>query len=84
MSEREISMPIGFSEEGQVVFARLHFDAPLKKEFLVSLRNLLEAIEKELVAMSQDDEQLDDDDDAEETYQQDRAEEEQQIDPRKG
>lgn len=45
---KEISMPVGVSEEGQVIFAHVRFDAPLKKEFLESLRSLLQALEKGL------------------------------------
>ena len=52
---KEISMPVGFSEEGQVVFAHLRFDAPLKKEFLVSLGKLLQALEKGLEVKGQKD-----------------------------
>jgi hypothetical protein len=44
----EISMPVGVSEEGQAIFAHVRFDAPLKKDFLKSLRGLLEALEKGL------------------------------------
>ena len=43
---KEISMPVGVSEEGQAIFAHVRFDAPLKKDYLVSLRGLLEALEK--------------------------------------
>jgi hypothetical protein len=42
----EISLPVGVSSEGQVVFAHIRFDSPLKKELLVTLRSLLEAMEK--------------------------------------
>jgi hypothetical protein len=45
---KEISMPVGVSEEGQVISAHVRFDAPLKKDFLASLRGLLEALEKGL------------------------------------
>jgi hypothetical protein len=39
-------MPVGVSEEGPAIFARVRFDAPLKKDYLKSLRGLLEALEK--------------------------------------
>lgn len=42
-----ISLPVG-NEEGKVVFAHVRFDAALKKEWLASLRTLLEAMEKTL------------------------------------
>ena len=44
-STKEISMPVGVSEDGQVIFAHVYFDGPLKKEYLVSLRALLQALE---------------------------------------
>ena len=46
---KEISMPVGVSEEGQAIFAHVRFDAPLRKDYLKSLRGLLEALEKGLV-----------------------------------
>jgi hypothetical protein len=48
IAPKEISMPVGLSEDGQPVFAHVRFDAPLKKEFLESLRGLLQALEKGL------------------------------------
>jgi len=45
---KEISLPVGVTEDGQPVFAHVRFDAPLKKEMLSSLRVLLDAVEKTL------------------------------------
>ena len=45
---KEISMPVGVSEEGQAIFAHVRFDAPLRKDYLKNLRGLLEALEKGL------------------------------------
>lgn len=47
---KEISMPVGVSEEGQAIFAHVRFDAPLRKDYLKSLRGLLEALEKGLAS----------------------------------
>ena len=44
----EISVPVGVTEEGKAIFAHLRFDAPLKKGMLSSLRQLLDALEKNL------------------------------------
>jgi hypothetical protein len=48
MATKEISLPVGITEEGQAIFAHVRFDAPLKKEMLVSLKHLLDAVEKTL------------------------------------
>ncbi|MBI4459216.1 MAG: hypothetical protein HY648_04050 [Acidobacteria bacterium] len=48
LGSKEISMPVGVSDEGQAIFAHVRFDAPLRKDFLKSLRGLLEALEKGL------------------------------------
>jgi hypothetical protein len=45
---KEISLPIGLTEEGQAIFAHVRFDAPLKKGMLLSLKQLLDALEKTL------------------------------------
>jgi hypothetical protein len=45
---KEISLPVGITQEGQAIFAHVRFDAPLKKEMLISLKHLLEAVEKTL------------------------------------
>jgi hypothetical protein len=45
---KEISLPIGVTEEGQAIFAHVRFDAPLKKGMLLSLKQLLDALEKTL------------------------------------
>ena len=45
---KEISLPIGITEEGQAIFAHVRFDAPLKKGMLLSLTQLLTALEKTL------------------------------------
>ena len=45
---KEISLPVGMSEEGNAIFAHVRFDAPLKKEMLVSLKQLLDVLEKTL------------------------------------
>lgn len=42
----EISLPVGVTEEGQAIFAHVRFDAPLKKGMLLSLKQLLDALEK--------------------------------------
>jgi len=44
----EISDPVGVTEEGKAIFAHVRFDAPLKKGMLSSLRQLLDALEKNL------------------------------------
>jgi hypothetical protein len=43
---KEISLPVGVSDEGQAIFAHVRFDAPLKKGMLTSLQQLLAALEK--------------------------------------
>jgi hypothetical protein len=43
---KEISLPIGVTEDGQAIFAHVRFDAPLKKGMLLSLTQLLGALEK--------------------------------------
>ena len=45
---KEISLPVGVTEEGQAIFAHVRFDAPLKKGMLLSLKQLLDALEKTL------------------------------------
>jgi len=45
---KEISLPIGVTEDGQAIFAHVRFDAPLKKGMLLSLTQLLGALEKTL------------------------------------
>jgi hypothetical protein len=45
---KEISLPIGVTDEGQVIFAHVRFDAPLKKGMLTSLKQLLDALEKNI------------------------------------
>ncbi len=45
---KEISLPIGVTDEGQAIFAHVRFDAPLKKGMLLSLKQLLDALEKTL------------------------------------
>jgi hypothetical protein len=45
---KEISLPIGITEDGQAIFAHVRFDAPLKKGMLSSLTQLLGALEKTL------------------------------------
>jgi hypothetical protein len=47
---KEISLPIGLTEEGQAIFAHVRFDAPLKKGMLLSLKQLLDALEKTLIS----------------------------------
>lgn len=48
ISAEEVSVPVGVTEEGQPIFAHVRFDAPLKKGMLASLKQLLEALEKNL------------------------------------
>lgn len=48
MDAQEISLPVGMSEDGEVVFAHLRFDGGIKKSLLANLRALLEAMEKPL------------------------------------
>ena len=45
---KEISLPIGVTDDGQAIFAHVRFDAPLKKGMLLSLKQLLDALEKTL------------------------------------
>jgi hypothetical protein len=45
---KEISLPIGVTDEGDAIFAHVRFDAPLKKGMLLSLKQLLDALEKTL------------------------------------
>jgi hypothetical protein len=45
---KEISLPVGMSEDGQAIFAHVRFDAPLKKGMLLSLKQLLDVLEKTL------------------------------------
>ncbi len=44
----EISLPVGTSEDGEVVFAHVRFDSGIKRNLIASLRMLLEAMEKTL------------------------------------
>jgi len=45
---KEISLPVGVTDEGDAIFAHVRFDAPLKKGMLLSLKQLLDALEKTL------------------------------------
>jgi hypothetical protein len=47
-SAKEISLPVGVTEDGQVIFAHVRFDAPLKRGMLASLKQLLDALEKNI------------------------------------
>jgi hypothetical protein len=44
----EISLPVGTSDEGEIVFDTVRFDAVIKRNLVASLRGLLEAMEKTL------------------------------------
>jgi len=45
---QEISLPVGISEDGEVIFAHVRFDGGIKKNLIANLRGLLEAMEKPL------------------------------------
>ena len=44
----EISLPVGTSDDGEIVFAHVRFDSGIKRNLIASLRALLEAMEKTL------------------------------------
>ncbi len=44
----EISLPVGTSDDGEIVFAHVRFDSGIKRNLIASLRSLLEAMEKTL------------------------------------
>jgi hypothetical protein len=48
MDAQEISLPVGMSDSGDVIFAHVRFDGGIKKNLLTNLRALLEAMEKPL------------------------------------
>jgi hypothetical protein len=50
IDSQEISLPVGVSETGDVIFAHIRFDGGVKKGLLSNLRTLLEAMEKPLPA----------------------------------
>lgn len=43
-----ISLPVGISESGEIVFAHVRFDSGIKRNLVASLRGLLEVMEKTL------------------------------------
>ncbi|MEX2304340.1 MAG: hypothetical protein WD733_25580 [Bryobacterales bacterium] len=47
-ANREISVPVGFTDDGQIVFAHVRFDGPLSKAVLESLKSTLESLGKNL------------------------------------
>ena len=48
IEDQEISLPVGMSEDGGVIFAHVRFDGGIKKQLIANLRALLEAMEKPL------------------------------------
>lgn len=47
-ASREISVPVGVTEEGQIIFAHVRFDGPLSKPLLESLKTTLDSLGKNL------------------------------------
>ncbi len=47
-SNAELSVPVEFAEDGQAVVARVLFNAPIKREYLIRLKAFLDAWEKTL------------------------------------